>query len=106
MIFRYFHVDVYKRQIKFRLSVLEDTSITAETFVYEPYRSMGGGTIAPTEPLYGLPGAEDTVEVSTDGDVTVTRRTGVKILTGTENWYTMGGDWNPGSIAVLGILPD
>ena len=43
---------------------------------YEPYRSMGGGTVTPTEPLYGLPGAEDTVEVSVDGDVTVTRRTG------------------------------
>lgn len=62
--------------IKFRLAVLEDTSITAETFVYEPYRSMGGGTVTPTEPLYGLPDAKDTVEVSTDGDVTVTRRTG------------------------------
>ena len=73
---------------------------------FEPYRSMGGGTVTPTEPLYGLPGAEDTVEVSVDGDVTVTRRTGVKILTGTENWYTMGGDWNPGSIAVSDILPD
>ena len=72
---------------------------------YEPYRSIGGGTVTPTEPLYGLPGAEDTVEMSTDGDVTVTRRTGVKILTGTENWYTMS-EWNPGSIAVLDILPD
>ena len=91
--------------IKFRLSVLEDTSITAETFVHEPYRSMGGGTATPTEPLYGLPGAEDTVEVSTDGDVTVTRRTGVKILTGTENWSTMS-EWNPGSIVVSDILPD
>ena len=43
---------------------------------YEPYRSMGGGTVTPTEPLYGLPEAEDTVEVDVDGDVTVTRRTG------------------------------
>ena len=60
--------------------------MTAETFVYEPYRSMGGGTIAPTEPLYGLPGAEDTVEVSVDGDVTVTRRTAVLELDGTEDW--------------------
>lgn len=42
---------------------------------FEPYRSMGG-TVTPTEPLYGLPDAKDTVEVSTDGDVTVTRRTG------------------------------
>ena len=72
--------------IKFRLSVLADTAITEETFVYEPYRSMGGGTIAPTEPLYGLPGAEDTVEVSTDGDVTVARRTGTYAITGAEAW--------------------
>ena len=43
---------------------------------FEPYRPMGGGTVTPTEPLYGLPGAEDAVEVSVDGDVTVTRRTG------------------------------
>lgn len=42
---------------------------------FEPYRSMGG-TVTPTKPLYGLPDAKDTVEVSTDGDVTVTRRTG------------------------------
>lgn len=53
---------------------------------YEPYHDMGGGTVTPTEPLYGLPGAEDTVEVSVDGDVTVTRRTAVLVLDGTENW--------------------
>ena len=51
---------------------------------YEPYHDMGGGTVTPTEPLYGLPGAEDTVEVSVDGDVTVTRRTAVLTLDGTE----------------------
>ncbi len=44
---------------------------------YEPYRAMGGGTVTPTEPLYGLPGAEDTVEVSADGDVLVTHRTAI-----------------------------
>lgn len=42
---------------------------------FEPYRSMGG-TVTPTKPLYGLPDAKDTVEVFTDGNVTVTRRTG------------------------------
>ena len=47
----------------------------------------GGGTVTPTEPLYGLPDAEDTVESSVDGDVLVTRRTGVLELDGTENWY-------------------
>ena len=53
---------------------------------FEPYRSMGGGTVTPTEPLWGLPGAEDTVEASVDGDVTVTRRTAVLELDGTEDW--------------------
>ena len=50
---------------------------------YEPYRSIGGGTVTPDKPLYGLPGAKDTVEVAVDGDVLVTRRTGILILDGT-----------------------
>ena len=66
--------------------MLADTAITAETFEYEPCRPMGGGTVTPTEPLWGLPGAEDTVEASVDGDVTVTRRTAVLELDGTEDW--------------------
>ena len=53
---------------------------------FESYIDLGGGTVTPTEPLYGLPGAEDTLEISTDGDVTVTRRTAVLELDGTENW--------------------
>ena len=44
---------------------------------YEPYRAMGGGAVTPDGPLYGLPGAEDTVEVSVDGDVLVTHRTAI-----------------------------
>ena len=47
--------------IKFRMSVLADTAIAAGTFEYEPYHSMGGGTVTPSEPLYGLPDAMDTV---------------------------------------------
>ena len=54
--------------------------------VYESYRDMGGGTINPASPLYGLPGAEDTVMVNTAGNVTVTRRTGCIVLDGTESW--------------------
>lgn len=53
---------------------------------YEPYRSMGGGVIIPSEPLYGLPDAKDTVDVDASGDVTVTRRTAVIELDGTESW--------------------
>ena len=50
---------------------------------YEPYHDMGGGTVTPTEPLYGLPGAEDTVDVSVDGDVLVTHRTAIVEVDGT-----------------------
>ena len=57
---------------------------------YEPYTPMGGGTVTPSEPLYGLPGAEDTVEVDASGDVTVTRRTAVLELDGTEDWRGYG----------------
>ena len=53
---------------------------------YEPYRFIGGGTVTPSAPLYGLPEVEDTVEVSVDGDVTVTRRTAVMEFDGTEDW--------------------
>lgn len=52
---------------------------------YEPYTPMGGGVITPSEPLYGLPDAKDTVEVDASGDVTVTRRTAVVELDGTES---------------------
>ena len=86
----------------FTLSVcnlqLEEGSTATE---YEAYRSMGGGTVTPSEPLYGLPGAEDTVEVSVDGDVTVTRRTAVLELDGTEYWLSYGyGDEVDDSILV------
>lgn len=60
--------------------------VSSAATAYEPYRSMGGGTATPAFPLYGLPGAEDTVEASVDGDVTVTRRTAVLELDGTESW--------------------
>ena len=53
---------------------------------YEPYRDLGGGEITPSATLYGLPGAEDTVEVSVDGGVLVTRRTAIVEFDGTENW--------------------
>ena len=63
---------------------LEEGSAATDWTEHGP---TGGGTVTPTEPLYGLPGAEDTVEVSVDGDVLVTRRTVVLELDGTENWY-------------------
>lgn len=56
----------------FDIQIEESSTATA----YEPYTPMGGGVVTPSEPIYGLPDAEDTVEVDASGDVTVTRRTG------------------------------
>ena len=66
------------------VTVYPQLELGSAATAYEPYRLLGGGTITPSSPLYGLPGAEDTVEVSVDGDVTVTRRTAVLELDGTE----------------------
>ena len=75
---------------------------------YEPYTPMGGGVVTPSEPLYGLPDAEDTVEVDASGDVTVTRRTAVVELDGTEDiGMSQVQGYNRFSIreAVPGIIP-
>ena len=49
---------------------------------YEAYTPMGGGTVTPTEPLYGLPEAMDSVDISVDGGVSLTRRTKLVTMDG------------------------
>lgn len=68
------------------VTVYPQLELGSTATAYEPYRLLGGGTITPSSPLYGLPGAEDTVEASVDGDVLVTRRTAIVEFDGTENW--------------------
>lgn len=65
---------------------------------YEPHRAMGGGTVTPDGSLYGLPGAEDTVEVSTDGDVTVTHRTTIVEVDGTNKSAVASGAGTPDGV--------
>ena len=77
---------------------------------FEAYEDMGGGTIAPTSPLYGLPLAMDSVEIDADGDVLVTHRTGAIVLNGTETWdgdftNTSGGGLHYAYTQVSGIRP-
>ena len=63
---------------------------------FEAYEDMGGGTIAPTSPLYGLPLAMDSVEIDADGDVLVTHRTHCRTFDGTEAWTrenSTDGNW-------------
>ena len=76
--------------VKLRVSILEDPSVTAETFEYEPYRDLGGGVAAPSSAIYGTSGAEDVISVDDKGGVVVTHRTAVYALDGTENFGQVG----------------
>ena len=79
---------------------LEEGSAATDWTEHGP---TGGGTITPTEPLYGLPGAEDTVEVSVDGDVTVTRRTG---YIASYNGESLPGRWTSShDVYAEGVTP-
>ena len=49
---------------------------------YEPHRAMGGGAVTPDGPLYGLPEAMDSVDISVDGGVSLTRRTKLVTMDG------------------------
>ena len=49
---------------------------------YEPHRGMGGGAVTPDGPLYGLPEAMDSVDISVDGGVSLTRRTKLVTMDG------------------------
>lgn len=72
--------------ITFRLSVLEDTTVDASTFKYEPYKSNTTQLIL-DEPLRSLPnGVKDTYE-----NGVITRRIGRVVLDGTQTVYSLKG---------------
>ena len=73
---------------------------------------VGEGTITPSSSLYGLQNAEDTVDVSVDGDVLVTRRTKKIVFDGTENWAVQETGTGSGTYRMVytqstfdGVLP-
>lgn len=56
-------------------SISGKTSVTLEATMLGTSIVVGGGTITPENPLYGIDGAEDTVSVDMDGDISITRMT-------------------------------
>lgn len=74
----------------------------------EPHRDLGTRTVTPTATMYGVSGAEDSVEIDESGNVIETHRTVVKAFDGTENWqnYKLSGiDTIVNFIAIDDILP-
>ena len=72
--------------------------------IYPDYSSsIGGGMVTPLSTIYGTSGAEDSIHVDSFGNVTVTHRTAVKALDGTENFNSNSG-WVTGAYYVSGAL--
>jgi len=70
---------------KIRLSVLEDTSITQDTFVYQPYRAATI-PIQLTAPLHGIGDVRDRI-ICKGGEWGIERQIVPLILDGSEDWF-------------------
>ena len=73
--------------ITFRISVVEDTSITPETFVYKSYESNEYTIDLQDNELVKLTDdIKDEITIDKNGNVSLSKRIGKVVLNGTENW--------------------
>lgn len=73
--------------ITFRISVLEDTSITPENFVYQPYQETNYQIDLQGNEMVSLPnGVKDELQIDKEGNVNLIKNVGKKILNGSEEW--------------------
>lgn len=86
--------------ITFRISVVEDTSITPETFVYKSYESNEYTIDLQDNELAKLTDVmKDDIVIDKIGNATLNKRVGKTILNGTENWFLS----NAGTYQVFGL---
>lgn len=77
--------------ITFRMSVIEDTTITPENFVYEPYQASEYVIDLQGNEMVELPNdIKDELMIDKYGNVNLIKNVGKKILNGSENWKD---DW-------------
>ncbi|MDO5397770.1 MAG: hypothetical protein Q4G33_07550 [bacterium] len=82
-----------KGSCKIRISVLEDTSVTANSFVYEPYHEPQCFNIYLDEPLNKTGSISDTIELDIKNKSAVlTRKIGHLLFNGDEAWNNEGTD--------------
>ena len=73
--------------ITIRLSVIEDTSITPENFVYEPYQGQTYDIDLQGNEMVELPnGIKDELVIDKEGNVSLIKNVGKIILDGSEYW--------------------
>ena len=67
--------------ITFRISVIEDTSVTPENFVYQPYQETNYQIDLQGNEMVGLPnGVKDELQIDKEGNVSLVKRIGKKII--------------------------
>ena len=86
--------------ITFRISVVEDTSITPETFVYKSYESNEYTIDLQDNELAKLTDVmKDDIVIDKIGNATLNKRVGKTVLNGTESWFLS----NAGTYQVFGL---
>ena len=67
--------------ITFRISIIEDTTITPENFVYQPYQETNYLIDLQGNEMVGLPnGVKDELTIDKEGNVSLVKRIGKKII--------------------------
>lgn len=76
-----------KGAITFRLSLLEDTSVTPQTFVYEPYQGQTYDIDLQGNEMVELPdGVKDELQIDKGGNVNLIKKIGKILLNDVEKW--------------------
>lgn len=78
-----------KNKIKFRISVIEDTTITSQKFIYEPYQATEYAIDLQGNEMVEIPnGVKDELQIDKEGNVNLIKNVGKKIFNGTEDgWW-------------------
>lgn len=80
-----------KLQITFRISVLEDTSVTPQNFIYEPYQATEYAIDLQGNEMVELPnGVKDELVIDKYGNVSLIKNVGKVIYTNTNNFDNNG----------------
>lgn len=81
--------------ITFRISVLEDTSITPENFVYQPYQETNYSINLQGNEIVALPnGVKDELTIDKEGNVSLVKKVGKILLNSVEKWNLIGDTEN------------
>lgn len=77
-----------KLQITFRISVIENTSVTPQNFVYEPYQATEYTIDLQGNEMVELPnGVKDELVIDKYGNVNLIKNVGKVVLDGSESWF-------------------